>query len=300
MRTVPVTLVVPTWNGGRRFVQQLASVTRAQPSPERVVVLDSGSDDGTDVAAERAGCDVVRIDRATFDHGKTRQAGVERATTPLVAFLTQDAVPAVDWLDPLVAALADPGIAGATSRILPFPESSALATRTVLASRSAGAEPFVARFPAGTFAALPADRRRSAYVYDDVASCARRDLLLSQPLERTMMGEDAIWAEAMLERGFGIAYAAGSIVHHAHEYGLRSAFRRYRDDAAFVRRRYGLALRPTLRSVVRGLAYEWREDLRFTRASRAEGKLRSMVRSVAWRLGQVSGQWWGTVRGGSP
>lgn len=300
MKTVPVTLVVPTWNGGRRFVQQLERVMRCEPAPERVVVIDSGSDDGTDVAAERAGCDVVRIDRTSFDHGATRQQGVQRATTPLVAFLTQDAVPAPGWLAPLVAALDDSAVAGATARILPFPESSALATRTVLASRSASERGFVARFAAGTFAALPAERRRAAYVYDDVASCARRSLLLEHPLPRTMMGEDVMWAEAMLERGLGIAYAPGSVVHHAHEYGLRSAFRRYRDDAAFVRRRYGLALRPSLGALVRGVAYECREDWRFMRASRSRGRLWSMVRSVAWRLGQVSGQWWGTVRGGSP
>lgn len=300
MRTLPVTLVVPTLNGGRRFVQQLECLARSEPAPARVVVIDSGSDDGTDRAAERAGCEVVRIDRATFDHGATRQAGAERATTPFVAFLTQDAVPAQGWLEPLVDALADPGVAGASSRILPYPDSSPCAARTVTSARSARPDAFVARFAAGEFSRMPPERRRAAYVYDDVASCARTSLLREHPLPRTMMGEDVIWAEAMLERGLGIAYASASIVHHAHEYGLRSAFRRYRDDAAFVRRRYGLAVRPSLVSVARGLGFEWREDLRFMRASRAEGKLRSMARSFVWRLGQVSGQWWGTVRGGSP
>ena len=40
MRTLPVTLVVPTLNGGRRFVQQLECLARSESGPQRVVVID--------------------------------------------------------------------------------------------------------------------------------------------------------------------------------------------------------------------------------------------------------------------
>jgi rhamnosyltransferase len=300
MAAVPVTLVVPTLNGGALFRRLLERVAAGSPRPARFLVIDSGSADGSAEAAERAGAELLRIDRADFDHGATRQAAVERADTELVAFLSQDAVPEPGWLGPLHAAFADPGVAGATARILPREDSSALARRTARASPLAAAVPRVVRVEPAAFRALDRGERRAYCLFDNVASMARRALLLRHPFPRTMMGEDQAFAEAVLLEGHALAFVPASVVRHAHEYGPLGAFRRYRDDARFVRARFGRRVRRGLLDVVKGVLHEVREDARSLRSERLPSRLAALGRSPLLRCGQVLGQWWGSNVGAAP
>lgn len=300
MRAVPVTIVIPTLDGGGRFRDQLEALARLAPAPERVLVIDSGSRDGSDALAERAGHEVVRIARAEFDHGATRQRGAELARTELVAFLSQDAVPEPDYLGHLAAAFADPLVAGATARILPYADSTPLARRTALASPLAAAAPRVAAIDPAAFAALPPHERRRLCLFDDVASMVRRGCLLSAPFPRTMMGEDQAFAEAALERGWRLAFVPAAVVHHAHEYGPVSAFLRYRDDARFVRAKFGERVRRGPLDLLKGVAFEVREDLRALRQESGARRCAEALRSAPLRCGQVLGQWWGSTFGIQP
>jgi len=65
-------VVVPTRNGGARFVRCLDGLLRQRPAADAVVVIDSGSSDGTAAAARRAGARVLAIAPEDFDHGETR------------------------------------------------------------------------------------------------------------------------------------------------------------------------------------------------------------------------------------
>lgn len=291
MTCAPVTIIVPTRNGGALFRRQLAALRALAPAPAAILVIDSESDDGTPEAAAAAGAEVQRIARKDFDHGATRQLGAERAATPLVAFLTQDAIPEPDYLGPLAAAFADPATAGASARILPFEDSSPLARRTVMASPMASPEPASIAFEREAWSRASASERRAACRFDDVASMARRELLLRFPFPRTMMGEDQAFAAAVLEAGFALRFVPKSVVRHAHEYGPGSVFARYRDDARFAASAFGTRVR-RLRDVAKGIAYELREDARFLRRERAP--LSEWVRAVPLRCAQVAGQWWGS------
>src|SRR5262249_59518464 len=93
-----------------------------------LVAVDSGSRDGTaELLAARADR-VIRIPRERFDHGGTRNLGLDACRGERVALLVQDALPASpEWLAELVAPLGEPRVAGAFSRQLPAPGASALA-----------------------------------------------------------------------------------------------------------------------------------------------------------------------------
>ena len=69
-------LVVPTLNGGASWKRAAAAITSQQPKPLRTLVIDSGSVDGTVEIAREHGFDVLNINQANFDHGGTRQSGV--------------------------------------------------------------------------------------------------------------------------------------------------------------------------------------------------------------------------------
>lgn len=292
--TVPVTIVIPTLDGGDLFGRALQAIGGLDPAPEQVLVLDSGSRDGSERRAKEIGARVEAVAPGQFDHGKTRQRGVELATTELVAFLSQDAIPCRDYLGPLVEALSDPAIVGATARILPYAESSPLARRTVLASPLAGEQPRIVRLAPGELDRLPGAERRRLCLFDNVASLARRSFLLEQPFPATMMGEDTAFALAALALGHGLAFVPGAVVHHAHEYGPVSAFRRYREDARWARRQFGDVIRGRFRDLLRGFAFEVREDLRALGGLPPGERLATLVRSPFVRAGQVLGQFAGS------
>jgi rhamnosyltransferase len=92
-----VTVAIPVLNGGR-YLDEVLSAVRAQQVEREVEVLivDSGSTDGSLEIARRHGAVVHEIDKKDFSHGGTRNLMMRLARGEHVAFLTQDATPASD------------------------------------------------------------------------------------------------------------------------------------------------------------------------------------------------------------
>ncbi|HET8673564.1 MAG TPA: glycosyltransferase family 2 protein [Thermoleophilaceae bacterium] len=89
---------------------RLAEQTLAPES--EVVVVDSGSRDGTVEIARRAGARVIEIPAQSFTYGGALNAGCEDARTPLLVALSAHAPPRDSrWLERLLSAFADPRVA---------------------------------------------------------------------------------------------------------------------------------------------------------------------------------------------
>jgi hypothetical protein len=118
-----VGVCIPTLNAARNAGPLLAALHEQTLQPRRLLVVDSSSTDGTTEAFRAAGAQVHVIARADFNHGATRQLGVERLDDcDIVVFLTQDALPAdARAIERLVAAFDDPAVAAAYGRQLPHP-----------------------------------------------------------------------------------------------------------------------------------------------------------------------------------
>ena len=85
-------LIVPVLNGGEVWRRVVRSIQNQQPTPARVLVVDSGSNDGSDQVAVDAGFDLMRIAKTDFDHGGTRQMAADHCQEfPFLVYLTQDA-----------------------------------------------------------------------------------------------------------------------------------------------------------------------------------------------------------------
>lgn len=276
-----VSVCLPTRNA-ERFLGELLPALAAQrvEGGHELVVIDSDSGDSTRQALRRAGARVARIEARDFRHGPTRNALAEMARGEHLVFLSQDALPAgPDFLAELTAPLDDPEVAGATARVLPRPDDDPLTARTALAAPEAGDVPG----PAGTAGGEPR--------FNDVASAVRAATLARVPFPDVPFGEDLAWAEAVLAEGARLRFAPRAVVYHAHAYTPREAFERYRVDAAFQRRSRGVRVRPTLRSVARGVLFELREDVRHVRR---HGGWPHLLRAPALRTAQVLGQWFGS------
>lgn len=288
-------MILPTFNGEddlRRMLPKLQD--QDFDGGVEICAIDSSSKDGTVAVLEEVGARVEVIPQSEFSHGPTRNRCALAARGEFLVFMSQDVMPAHrEFLTELVAAFDDERVAGAYSRVLPHPDDDALTARTVLDLPESSEEPFVRDLDAvrGLWELDPDERVRYLR-FNNVASAIRTEVFRDFPFPPTAFAEDFAWASRVLSRGWRIAYVPTSVVQHAHSYDLRSAYKRYRVDAAFHRQAHGWLVRPSAFSAVRGFLYEVREDYRFVRRNGHSASI--LLRSPGLRAAQVLGQYAGS------
>ena len=118
-------VIVPALNAEGYFKDFLPALLAQTVQPSRFLVIDSQSTDRTVEMAERAGAEIVIIERSQFNHGGTRMQGVERVPEcEIVVFLTQDAILA-DFraIETILSNFDDDRIVAAYGRQLPRQEA---------------------------------------------------------------------------------------------------------------------------------------------------------------------------------
>jgi glycosyltransferase involved in cell wall biosynthesis len=247
LRSPAASVVIPTFQAGPGFDDLLRRLFSQKTNfGYEVLVIDSGSTDGTAELARRHGASVHRIAPNEFDHGATRNLGASLSAGRYVAFLVQDALPTDDdWLATMVENLdADETVAGVYGRQIPHPESSPL-TRVLMRDWPTSSLERREQF-AATYAALPPATRRSLAVFDNVSSCVRRPVWEQIPFERTRFGEDLRWGKAVVEAGHKLVYEPRSAVLHSHERGALYDLKRHYVDALVLQELFGLTPTPNL------------------------------------------------------
>jgi glycosyltransferase involved in cell wall biosynthesis len=282
-----VSIVIPTRNGAATLPALLDAIARQRVDfPVEVVAIDCASTDGTSNLLRGRVDRLVPIATAAFDHGLTRNLGIEQARGDLIVLLVQDALPASDtWLAALTAPLLDDDrVAGAFARQLPRPDASPIA-RAYLARWAASSETprmYSVESPAA-FEALDPAARFERCVFDNVCSCIRRTVWQQRPFASTPIAEDLEWAKAVLLAGHRLAYVPAAAVIHSHDRPARYEFMR---TYLLHRRLYQLfRLRTisTLPRLVRAIASSLAGHLRLERNGRA------VALACVWPLGQYFG-----------
>ncbi|MBA2712775.1 MAG: glycosyltransferase family 2 protein [Rubrobacteraceae bacterium] len=245
-----VSVIIPTLNAGPGFEELLQKI-RAQEGDfdVEVLVVDSGSTDGTDELARRYGATVHGVPRSEFNHGATRNLGISLAQGEYVVLTVQDAVPLDErWLTTMVENLErDKRVAGVYGRQVPHPGSSALTRVLVNSLATAGLERRE-QFAGGPerYREMPPTQRRRLAAFDNVSSCLRRSVWEEIPFEKTSFGEDIRWGKRVVEAGYKTVYEPRSVVFHSHERGALYDLRRYYVDQRVLLKLFGLELAPNL------------------------------------------------------
>jgi len=223
-----VSVVIPTLNA-KAYLPVLVPALRSQLPcpPAEILIVDSGSKDGTMEYVAGLGADVRLISVDRFSHGRARNLGVQSARGEYVVFMSQDAVPRNNsWLAEILAPFSNPDVAAAFSRQVPRPEANPM-------------ESFFLQthFPPGN----PTFMRRNGHkdllfqrdvFFSNVSSAIRKDILLRHPFDETLiMSEDQQFARDAILAGYTVAYAPASVVVHSHNYSFLQALRRYFDSA---------------------------------------------------------------------
>jgi glycosyltransferase involved in cell wall biosynthesis/SAM-dependent methyltransferase len=280
-----VSVVVPVLDGARHLPELLAAV-RDQGREVELLVIDSGSTDGSVAIAREAGADVIEIPRAEFGHGRTRNLGAERTSGELICFLTQDATPVPGWLDAYDAAFALAGDVGAAfGPHLPRPDSSPMIARELT-------EFFAGFSPDGTPALLGRD---DPMFLSNVNACYRRECWAQIRFRDLRYSEDQAFAREMAEHGWRRAYQPAAAVLHAHDYSPVGFMRRYFDEYRGLRETSGhverIGVRSTIRDV-RGLVSAdrgWMREQGWPARRRATATGRSLFHHSTRKLSAAAG-----------
>ncbi len=163
---------------------------------------------------------VFHLSKREFDHGKTRHMGVKKSQAEIFVMMTQDALPADEYLLETLVGRLRGKTAAAYARQLPTKSCSVL-------------ERFTRQFnyPPVSCAKSLEDLDRlgiKTFFCSNVCAAYRRDIYeeLGGFIRHTIFNEDMIYAAGAVRAGYSIAYEAEAKVYHSHNYTNMQQFRR--------------------------------------------------------------------------
>lgn len=117
MTEVPITVVIVNWNGGRMLDQCVSHLMRQSRRPQRILIMDNGSTDGSADRVQVVAGVEVRFTGDNLGFARANNLAVRECDTEFVALLNPDAFPEEGWLESLFeAARVHPEVAAFGSR----------------------------------------------------------------------------------------------------------------------------------------------------------------------------------------
>ena len=252
-----IQIIIPIYRPDDKFLALLRMLKKQSLKNLPVLLIDSGK--GVSYTDEIRGMniDVRTIDSRDFNHGGTRQWGMELSPeADVYVFLTQDAVPVnEDSVKNLIAVFDNARIGCAYGRQLPH--------------KGAGVFGSVARafnYPSESHIYGFEDRDiygiKTAFVSNSFAAYRKKAMQQVQGFPtNTILSEDMCVAAKMLMQGWKVAYIADAAVYHSHDYTIWQEFKRYFDIGVFharepwIQKTFGKAEGEGRRFVMAELSY---------------------------------------------
>jgi len=209
------TVVYLTKNGGSTFLRSLELVrTQEVDFPFDVLVIDSGSTDGTIEKVEASGVRVVQILPQEFNYGGTKNLSARLAAGKILVFLSQDNVPSGrGWLATLLSYFTN------DIDVVQGPSIS---------------EPNGYYWWARGGFFYTRETRRWIREHGLGLSCCnlaiRRDVVLRVPFREVPMSEDKVLQRDLIAAGATIREAIDAPVYHTHFYGARDLAQRLQNE----------------------------------------------------------------------
>lgn len=225
-----VAVLVPTYRPDKKFSRLLQMLGRQTYPVKQLIIMNTEKSLWNEGGYEGIpGLEVHHVTKEEFDHGGTRRLGMRYVRADVCICMTQDAVPADEYLvERLVEALSqkleDP-VAVAYARQLPDKDCRVIERYT---------RGF--NYPDKSFVKTEADLPRlgiKTYFCSNVCAAYNMDIYnrMDGFVPKTIFNEDMLYAADVIDAGYGIAYAAEARVIHSHNYSCTQQLRRNFDLA---------------------------------------------------------------------
>ncbi len=198
--------------------------------PREVIVLDSGSVDGTLEITRRYPVRIEEIPNGTFHHARTRNDAARLACGELLVYLAADALPASKtWLEDLLAPFEDPRVAAVYGRHLP--KRGATLERQATLAAVYGEERIIKD------KTRKGDLGYRCYHLSTVNAALRRAAWsVTKFPEDVKVFEDIAIGKLLIDAGWKIVYEPRAAVFHSHNHSSDGLLKRYFDLGVTWRR----------------------------------------------------------------
>lgn len=221
MSEMRCSIVIRAYNEARHIGRLLDGILQQTIRDVEIIVVDSGSTDGTVEIASRYPTRLVHIAPQEFTFGRSLNRGLQAASRELVVIASAHVYPVYpDWLERLLAPFAEAQVGLVYGK-----------QRGAPGTKFSERQIFAHWFPEQS-------QPRQAHPFCNNANAAiRRSLWESRPYDETLTGlEDLAWAKAIQDAGYAITYVAEAEVIHVHNETPRGVYNRYRREAMAFKR----------------------------------------------------------------
>ena len=214
-------IVIRTFNESEFLGDLLDGIRSQDYDDHEVIVVDSGSFDGTVEIAKKFGAQVVEIASRDFTFGFSLNRGIAVARGRFVVLVSAHTKPVdTKWLGALVEPLRDDTVAMTYGRQL-GEDRSKFSERQDF-RRTFGAHRQVMRPP--------------HFFANNANSAFRRDLWEEHPFNEVLPGlEDVAWAKHWMSRGHDVVYEPQAAIRHIHTESWPQVEHRYFREAVAAR-----------------------------------------------------------------
>lgn len=216
-------IVIRAYNEEKHLGRLLEGIKQQTIKDVEIILVDSGSTDGTVSVAESFGARIVHIRPEEFTFGRSLNFGVREARREFVVIASAHVYPVYpDWLETLLHPFQDESVA-LTYGKQRGPEFAKFSEQQI----------FHQWYP-------DASKPKQSTAFCNNANAAiRKSLWEKNKYDETLTGlEDLAWAKWAKEQGHAIAYVAEAEIIHVHNETSRGVFNRYRREAMAFKKIY--------------------------------------------------------------
>jgi len=216
-------IVIRAYNEEKYIGRLLEGIQQQTIKDVEILLVDSGSTDGTVSISESFGARVVRIPSSEFTFGRSLNLGIQEATGELIVIASAHVYPVYpDWLESLLRPFEDKNVA-LTYGKQRGPDSAKFSEQQI----------YQHWYP-------DISQWHQATAFCNNANAAiRKNLWQLNPYDETLTGlEDLAWGKWAKEQGYAIAYMAEAEIIHVHNETPKGIFNRYRREAMAFKKIY--------------------------------------------------------------
>lgn len=250
---VNCSIIIRAYNEEKHIGRLLEGIRHQTLKDVEIILVDSGSTDGTVSVAESFEARIVRIPSEEFTFGRSLNLGIREATRDVVVIASAHVYPVYpDWLESLLRPFADEKVA-LTYGKQRGPDSAKFSEQQV----------FHQWYPDAGSLDQP-----TAFC-NNANAAIRKRLWEQHPYDETLTGlEDVAWGKWAKEQGYNIAYVPEAEIIHVHDETPRGVYNRYRREAMAFKNIYPEShfnvydfLRLTVANIVSDLWHATREGV---------------------------------------
>lgn len=220
-----LSVIIPVKNGAETLERCLDSIRDQTITGIQIIVLDSGSTDNSNEIAKKFGAEIFEITKGMFNHGLTRNKGIELATGDFLFYTVQDAwLSQNDLLEKMMQHFKNDRVMGVVGhQAVPHEKDKnpmrwykQFSESEVMVRQIADVENFLN---------LTQSSQQALISWDNVVAMYRKSALNELPFVKTEMSEDWIWCKEALLKGWSLVTDTSLVVYHYHHHTYRYTYK---------------------------------------------------------------------------